>query len=656
MPALGTTARSLARSTNGVLRWRANPDAHLRGFAASRTARRGAGAVPSAAAAEASAKAKGGKKKKKGGGNAGGANDEGTASESEVRAIKLEKVAELRSRGIEPFAYRYERTDTCAALQAAYADVPAGAEVPLATDAGDDAPVAPDGFDALSGKIHVAGRVVAKRSFGKKLAFLTLRDQTGTVQLFCESRRFPTAEDVPHGELGFADVKTLVDVGDVVGAAGGIKRTDKGELSVTVRELQMLTKSIKPLPDKFHGLTDVEKRYRQRHVDMIANPEVVSTFVARSKVTSAIRSFLEGRGYLEMETPVLHGSAGGADARPFLTYHNALERDLTLRIATELHLKRLVVGGVERVFELGRVFRNEGLSTRHNPEFTSVECYQAYADYHDMMDLTEGMVVACASALGVPEGGTLQYQGTDISLARPFRRASMNDLVREATDIDFLGGGANGGAMMRADAVEAALACEACAPFKGLIEGCPTTGHVLNTCFEELVEETLVQPTFVTDHPVEISPLAKPHREHSAARVERFELFVFGRELANAFSELTDAVEQRSRLEAQVENHARVREAAAATALATGGEKALAEWRENAEENYAVEVDDDFLDALEYGMPPCAGMGLGVDRLAMLLTDSASIRDVIPFPLLKEKPTRVVSADEQASGDGTGSS
>lgn len=562
-----------------------------------------------------------------------------------MRAIKVEKVAELRGRGLEPFAYRYERTDLCDALQARYADLAPGVEVRLTTDdQPDDGETVETGFDALEQPVRVAGRVVAKRSFGKKLAFLTLRDQQGTVQLFCESRRFPKADgDTPAGQLAFSDVKTLVDVGDIVGAAGGIKRTDKGELSVTVRELQMLTKAIKPLPDKFHGLTDVEKRYRQRHLDMISNPDVVSTFVARSKVTSAIRSFLEGRGFLEMETPVLHGSAGGADARPFLTYHNALARDLTLRIATELHLKRLVVGGIERVFELGRVFRNEGTSTRHNPEFTSVECYQAFADYGDMMELTESMVLSCASALGA--GDTLEYQGTSISLAAPFRRVSMNDLVIEATGIDFLGGGENGGAMKHAQAVSAALACEKCELFRGLIEGCPTTGHVLNTCFEELVESTLIQPTFVTDHPVEISPLAKPHRDFSDARVERFELFIYGRELANAFSELTDPIDQRNRLEEQVRNQTSLREAAESAALSRGGEKALAEWRENAEENYAVEVDEDFLDALEYGMPPTAGMGLGVDRLVMLLTDSASIRDVVAFPLLRQ-----TASQREASG------
>jgi len=447
--------------------------------------------------------------------------------------------------------------------------------------------------------------VMAKRVFGK-LAFVTIQDNSGSIQLQLEKRNLDNDD--------FKMLKTLMDVGDFVGATGTVRRTDKGELSVLCQSYEVLTKSLLPLPDKFHGLSDVEKRYRQRYVDMIVTPGVRDTFVARAKMLSSLRSELGRRGFLEVETPVLQTEAGGAEARPFVTHHNALDRRLSLRIATELHLKRMVVGGMERVFELGRVFRNEGISTRHNPEFTSVEVYQAYADFTDMLELTEALVRQCAEACcGTAE---ITYQGERIDLAQPFRRASMRDLVLEETGEDFFVAEEElDGAKARAAEVLAARGAKPGDVAK--VRAAETPGHLLNEMFEATVEAGLVQPTFVLEHPISISPLAKPHRDKPGV-TERFELFVTGRELANAFSELTDPVDQRARLEAQVRSHQ-------ARAQAEGAE----------EREYEVELDEDFLTALEYGMPPTAGMGLGVDRLAMLLTDSPSIRDVIPFPTLK---------------------
>jgi len=426
------------------------------------------------------------------------------------------------------------------------------------------------------------------------------------------------------------------NMGDIVGARGTVKRTEKGELSIAVDSFEMLTKSLLPLPDKFKGLTDVEMRYRQRYVDLIANPEVRDTFRARAGIVSGIRRFLDDRAFMEMETPVLETRAGGADAKPFNTFHNALGMNLTLRIATELHLKRLVVGGFERVYEMGRIFRNEGISTRHNPEFTSVEVYQAYADVSDMLELTEEMICYCCERAN---GGALKIQYGDelIDLGqRPWRRAPMNDLVKEAAGVDVMGDyGHNGDLAGAKAAAEAALRAlgdkESMSGIPG-VQQAPSVGHVLNEMFEATVETKLRQPTFVLDHPVEISPLAKPHRAKPGV-TERFELFIVGRELANSFSELTDPVDQRTRLESQIETHRVAQEAARAAAEAKG-KAALAEYEA---ELYPIAMDEDFVTALEYGMPPTAGMGLGVDRLVMLLTNSASIRDVIAFPLLKSQ-------------------
>jgi lysyl-tRNA synthetase class 2 len=495
-------------------------------------------------------------------------------SEEDIRAARLEKVNQLKQLGSNPYAYSWQSTHHTAQLQEKFADLPSGEEVDL--------------------DVAVAGRIMARRVFGK-LAFFTLQDETGTIQLYLEKNRIQECMADADADA-FAHLKQLTDAGDILGAKGTIKRTEKGELSVYVKEYSILTKSLLPLPDKWHGLTDVAKRYRQRYVDLIVNPEVRQTFRRRAQITAGIRRYLEQRDFLEIETPVLQSEAGGADARPFVTYHNTLEMELYLRIATELHLKRLIVGGFEKVFELGRIFRNEGVSTRHNPEFTSIEVYQAYADYNDMMALTEGIITTVAQEVL----STLQitYQEEAIDLSPPWRRVTMHDLVQEHTGLDF----------NSFSTLEEAIAASKNAGLQG-IDDCPSIGKLLNEAFEQKIEETLIQPTFVIDYPVEISPLAKPHRSKPGL-VERFELFIVGRETANSFSELTDPIDQRERLEAQAA-------------------------RKAAGDLEAQGVDEDFLTALEYGMPPTGGLGIGIDRLVMLLTDCASIRDAIAFPLLK---------------------
>ncbi|NCQ86669.1 MAG: lysine--tRNA ligase [Microcystis aeruginosa Ma_QC_Ca_00000000_S207] len=501
----------------------------------------------------------------------------------EIRAARLEKVAGLQKAGVNPYAYQWKSTAHAQQLQEQYADLAPGEEISV--------------------EVAIAGRIIARRIMGK-LAFFNLQDETGTIQLYLDKKRIiETMAAVPNA---FNTVIKLTDTGDILGAKGTIKRTERGELSIYVNEYEILTKSLLPLPDKWHGLTDVEKRYRQRYVDLIVNPEVRQTFRRRAQITAAIRRYLDQEGFIEIETPVLQSEAGGADARPFITYHNTLEMELYLRIATELHLKRLIVGGFEKVFELGRIFRNEGVSTKHNPEFTSIEIYQAYADYYDMMELTENIIVKAAQdVLGTLK---ISYQDTEIDLTPPWRRVTMHELVQEITGVDF---------NSFDDFDSARIAAEnACI---GVPEDCKTIGKLLNEAFEQKVEETLIQPTFVLDFPVEISPLAKPHRSKTDL-VERFELYVVGRELANSFSELTDPIDQRQRLEAQ------------ALKKAAGDLEAQG-------------VDEDFLTALEYGMPPTGGLGIGIDRLIMLLTDSASIRDVIAFPLLKSQSTAIKSFD-----------
>jgi len=455
---------------------------------------------------EAQAPAKKGGGKKGGGKKGGGSTEEVELSTDELMAQRLKKAESMREAGEEPYAYSFAATHLATALAEQYASLPAG-EV-------DE-----------SAEVALSGRVLAKRVFGK-LAFFTLQDSSGTVQLYLEKKRI--------GE-GFKALLGLIDMGDIVGARGGVKRTDKGELSVYCSECVMLTKAIRPLPDKWSGLTDVNKRYRQRYLDMIVNPSVRSTFATRARITSFIRRTLDERGFLEIETPALHAEAGGAEAKPFETYHNALGLPLTLRIATELYLKRLVVGGFDRVYELGRIFRNEGISTRHNPEFTSIELYQAYADYSDMMELAETLIAGAAEHV---KGTTrVTYGDVEIDLTPPWRRVTMHELVRDAMpdrfDFSVLGD--------TAEEVEAARAAAAAAGVPKVSEA-TSVGQLLAMCFDELVEETLVQPTFVTEYPVEISPLAKPHRSKPGL-TERFELFVVGRELANAFSELTDPID-----------------------------------------------------------------------------------------------------------------
>ena len=501
----------------------------------------------------------------------------------EIRAARLEKVAGLQKAGLNPYAYQWKSTAHAQQLQEQYADLAPGEEI--------------------STEVAIAGRIIARRIMGK-LAFFNLQDETGTIQLYLDKKRISeTMAAVPNA---FNTVIKLTDTGDILGAKGTIKRTERGELSIYVNEYEILTKSLLPLPDKWHGLTDVEKRYRQRYVDLIVNPEVRQTFRRRAQINASIRRYLDQEGFIEIETPVLQSEAGGADARPFITYHNTLEMELYLRIATELHLKRLIVGGFEKVFELGRIFRNEGVSTKHNPEFTSIEIYQAYADYYDMMELTENIIVnAAQDVLGTLK---ITYQDREIDLTPPWRRVTMHELVQEITGVDL---------NSFEDFESARIAAENAGI--GVPEDCKTIGKLLNEAFEQKVEETLIQPTFVLDFPVEISPLAKPHRSKTDL-VERFELYVVGRELANSFSELTDPIDQRQRLEAQ------------ALKKAAGDLEAQG-------------VDEDFLTALEYGMPPTGGLGIGIDRLIMLLTDSASIRDVIAFPLLKSQSTAIKSFD-----------
>jgi lysyl-tRNA synthetase class 2 len=492
---------------------------------------------------------------------------------SDLRETRLEKARALQELGQGPYALRFSPSHATATLQQEHADLANGEERQL--------------------QVTVAGRVLSRRVMGK-LAFFTLADSSGSIQLFIEKAAL--AASMSEDPDAFAHITSLVDAGDLIGAEGSLRRTDRGELSVKLSRWWMLCKSLHPLPDKWHGLADVEKRYRQRYLDLIVSPHTRETFRRRALLVSGMRRWLDERHFLEIETPVLQSVPGGADARPFETHHNSLDLPLTLRIATELHLKRMVVGGFERVYELGRIFRNEGISTRHNPEFTSVEVYQAYSDYTDMLELTEQLIsTVCQQVCGTTK---INYQGTEIDLTPGWRRATMHELVQDASGLDFTSFSSREQAAAAMQAIGLQVPSLA-----------DSVGRLLNEAFEQTVETTLIQPTFVLDYPVEISPLARAHRSKPGL-VERFELFIAGRETANAFSELIDPLDQRSRLEAQQQ-------------------------RKAAGDLEAQGLDEDFLTALEVGMPPTGGLGIGIDRLAMLLTDSPSIRDVIAFPLLR---------------------
>ncbi|MCR5031186.1 MAG: lysine--tRNA ligase [Selenomonadaceae bacterium] len=477
--------------------------------------------------------------------------------------IRRDKLKTFEEMGVAPFGHRYEVTYHAQDIR--------------------------DRFDELEGeedgpKVRLAGRLMAKRGHGKA-SFAELMDMSGRMQIYF---KYDVLGEEKYGQF------RLLDIGDIIGIEGRVFKTQRGEITIIVLDFELLSKSLRPLPEKFHGLKDVELRYRQRYLDLIVNPEVLDTFVKRTNIIRAIRRYLDERDFLEVETPVLSTIAGGAAARPFITHHNALDMDMYLRIATELSLKRLVVGGMERVYELGRVFRNEGIDVRHNPEFTSIEIYQAYADYRDLMDITEGIVrEAAKTVLGTEK---FMYQGVEIDLAN-VRRISMNDAVKEATGKDFLAA---------KDVAEArAMADEIGVPY----EQRHGIGGILNAAFEEKVEASLMQPTFITGHPTEISPLAKRNPENPMI-TDRFEFFIYGRELANGFTELNDPIDQRERFVEQMKQR-------------------------EAGDDEAHMMDEDFVTALEFGLPPTGGLGIGVDRLVMLLTDSPSIRDVLLFPTMK---------------------
>ena len=443
-------------------------------------------------------------------------------------------------------------------------------------------------FDAVEGKsVAIAGRLMSKRGMGKA-SFCDIQDREGKIQLYVRSDQI--------GSESYEDFKKY-DIGDIVGVKGEVFKTHKGEISIKVAEISLLSKSLQPLPEKWHGLKDVDLRYRQRYVDLIVNPEVRDTFVKRSNIIKSIRRYLDNKGFLEVDTPLLNTIPGGAAARPFVTHHNTLDIDLYLRIAPELYLKRLIVGGLDKVYEMGRMFRNEGMSIKHNPEFTMMEVYEAYTDYKGMMELAEGLVSTVArEVLGTEK---ITYQGQEIDLTPPWERMTMTQAVKKFTGVDF--------DLISTDEEARSIAKDKKLPIKDQM----TKGEILSLMFEEMVEEQLIQPIFIYDYPIEISPLTKKKPDRPDL-TERFEIFITGREMGNAYSELNDPIDQRERFINQVKK------------------------RESGDEE-ANMMDEDFVTALEYGLPPTGGMGLGVDRLVMLLTDSASIRDVILFPLMRPR-------------------
>ena len=486
---------------------------------------------------------------------------------NDQQLIRREKMAALAEQGIDPFGKRFERTADSAQLKEIYNDK------------------TKEELHELAETATIAGRLMTKRGKGK-VGFAHIQDREGQIQIYVRKDTV--------GEENYQIFKKA-DIGDFLGIEGEVMRTDMGELSIKATHITHLSKALRPLPEKFHGLTDVETIYRKRYLDLISNRESFERFVTRSRIVSEIRRYLDNQGFLEFETPVLHNEAGGAAARPFITHHNAQNIDMVLRIATELHLKRLIVGGMERVYEMGRIFRNEGMDATHNPEFTTIEAYQAYADFEDIMDLTEGIIQSAAKA--VTDAESVPYQGTEIFIGRKFARKHMLEAIKEQTDIDFWK------EMTLEEAT--ALAKE----HHVTVEKHFTVGHIINAFFEDFVEDTLIQPTFIYGHPVEVSPLAKKNADDPRF-TDRFELFIVGREFANAFTELNDPIDQLARFEAQ------------AKAKELGDDEATG-------------IDYDYVEALEYGMPPTGGLGIGIDRLIMLLTDVTSIRDVLLFPTMK---------------------
>lgn len=490
---------------------------------------------------------------------------------NELMKVRREKLKELLQNGIIPYAGKYVRTHLAEEIK--------------------------ENFTVLEGKkVSLAGRIFAKREHGKA-SFANLRDGSGQIQIYLKF------DDV--GEKTYQLFERL-DLGDIIGIQGKVFRTRRGEITISVEELQLLTKSLRPLPEKWHGLKDVELRYRQRYLDLMVNPEVKEVFKTRNKIIRAFRNYLDDRGFLEVETPMMHVVAGGAAARPFITYHNALNMNLFLRIAPELYLKRLLVGGFEKIYEINRNFRNEGISTKHNPEFTMLELYQAYADYYDMMTLTEELISTVA--LDVLGSAVINYEGVEINLNPPWKKMTMIEAVKQFTNLDF-------NAITSAEEVRKAAAplllkmqLDEKIPKETLLN---SWGSILNLLFEEIVQPALIEPTFIIDYPIEISPLAKKKIENPALTA-RFELFIYGREIANAFSELNDPVDQNERFLIQAE-------------------------KRRAGDEEAHMMDEDFIHALEFGMPPAGGLGIGIDRLVMLLTGSSSIRDIILFPLMKPK-------------------
>ncbi|MCC0761289.1 MULTISPECIES: lysine--tRNA ligase [Bacillus] len=483
--------------------------------------------------------------------------------------VRREKLHNLREQGIDPFGKRFERTNATNDLLSLYGEF------------------SKEELEEKEISVSIAGRIMTKRGKGKA-GFAHIQDLHGQVQIYVRKDAV--------GDEEYELFKTA-DLGDLVGIEGKVFKTNVGELSVKATGFTLLTKSLRPLPDKYHGLKDVEQRYRQRYLDLITSMESRETFVTRSKIIREMRRYLDDNGYLEVETPMMHAIAGGASARPFITHHNALDMELYMRIAIELHLKRLIVGGLEKVYEIGRVFRNEGVSTRHNPEFTMIELYEAYADYKDIMKLTENMVAHIAKqVLGTT---TIQYGDYEINLEPEWTRLHMVDAIKEYSGADFWN------PMSVEEARE--LAKEHNVEIKDTME----VGHIINEFFEQKVEDKLIQPTFIYGHPVEISPLAKKNDEDPRF-TDRFELFIVAREHANAFTELNDPIDQKERFEAQLKE------------------------REQGNDE-AHMMDDDYIEALEYGMPPTGGLGIGIDRLVMLLTNAPSIRDVLLFPAMRHK-------------------